>query len=149
MAQDHDFHMTIRRKKEEKDEKNNFSIGGWVLGFAGVLLAVSLIIPSVAVAQEIHLQCGQAHYTVDPDHQKAFGFENKVEDKGPTYGVLVTRVTISSEEYKAEAFFPDGSPLHRWTLNRITGTLTRCSWSNYRASCDTVQCEKISGAPKF
>lgn len=114
---------------------------------AAVLLTACVIVPPVAGAEEIHLLCGQEHYTVDPDNQKAFGYENKVHTSGGYK--WVTRVIINSEEYKVEENFPDGDPHIRITLNRITGTFTECRWSSGRASCSTVQCEKISGAPKF
>lgn len=114
---------------------------------AAVLLTASVIVPSVAGAEEIHLLCGQKHVTVDPENQRAFGLENNVTYVGGNK--WVTQVTINSEVYMAEKFFPDGTPMTRITLNRITGILTECIWDAGQRSCATSQCQKISGAPKF
>jgi hypothetical protein len=106
---------------------------------AVVLLMACVIVPSVAGATEIHLLCGQWHVIVDPENQKAFGYEN-TED---------TRVTINSEVYMAKQFFSDGSPMWLLMINRMTGMLTSCTWNEGQESCHSAQCQKIDGAPKF
>ena len=113
---------------------------------SSVLLAVSLIVPSVAVTEEINLHCqgdafqgGEGYITVNPDTEYIFSMTANARKSGWT-----PRATITDTEYKLELFDSRGTIGEWWTLNRITGYFTHItmhqSW--------TAKCQKISGAPK-